>query len=157
IKLLPSSRMSTPSAPPPLPSDYVPARRRGVDYVSRDGSRVIDVKLGAQGVRDLHGALIPLALLLEEDRSVTLACLVIRFRRVTRESGRQAWQRAKELLRAHIAERLALVLLTPDEAEPWFEPRTSAVAEIAQAVAGMSALPEPGPSSPASPKLFEVW
>jgi hypothetical protein len=144
------------------PKGFLAARRRDVNFESVDGRQVVDVKLGAQGLRDLHGALMHLAILLEEDPAVERAFLVIRFPRLTLEKAQDAWKRARGLLRPDIAARLALVLLLPNQVEPWFDPSDPAVAEIARGLAvgiggaGDQRLPTRS-LAPTSPKFFEFW
>lgn len=138
--------------------DYNATTRRGVDFESSDGRRLVDIKLGAQGVRDLYGAVMHLALLLEEDVDLEEACLVIRFPRLTLNSAREAWVRSRGLLHPHVASRLAIVIVG-DKHETWFDPRTKHVAEIARAVSGTVDARDTTSAklSPASPRFFEIW
>ncbi len=143
-----------------MPPNYTKARTGTVDYERLDGRVVVDVKLGAQGIRDLHGGLMQLALLLHEKPNVERACLVIRFPRMTLDSARDAWKRATELLRPDIANRLAVVLVMPDEKELWLDPKSDPIVEeIAHAVS--NALRDSSTaertSFEISRKFFEIW
>ena len=144
------------------PAGFRPSRRRDVDFESLDGRLVVDTKLGAQGVRDLHGALMHLAILLEEEPAVERAFLVIRFPRLTFERAQEAWKRARGLLRPDIAARLAVVLLTSNRPDPWFDPDDQAVRQVAHTLAfdvgGVADQGLPKRSvDPTSPKFFEFW
>jgi hypothetical protein len=145
-----------------LPDEYLPAQGSpSADFVSRDGRRVLDLKLSAQGTRDLHGALMHLALILAEHRSLEQACLVVRFPRMTVGRAREAWNRARAVLHPEIADRLAIVVLARG-GESWHDPRAPRVEEIARAMAAHAGIPgqskvtaRPVPSG--SAKFFEVW
>ncbi len=133
------------------------SRTAGLDFVSEDGSCVIDVKLGAQGIRDLHGALVQLAVHLDEHPETRQAILVIRFPRMSLEVGKQAWLRAKRLLQPSLAKRIGLVLLVPAQ-QPWVDPPDPMLLRIA---ASMPGAPTPVSQSDGqmatSRKFFEVW
>jgi hypothetical protein len=144
------------------PPGFRVAGRRDIDFESTDGRLLVDTKLGAQGVRDLHGALMHLAILLEADPRVERAFLVIRFPRLTRKRAQEAWRQARGLLRPDIAARLALVLLTPSDPEPWFDPNEPSAAEVARALAfglgsGTDQRLRKHIVDPTSPKFFEFW
>ncbi len=95
------------------PVGFSPSAGRDIDCETADGRTVIEVKLGAQGIRDLHGALMQLALHLDRNPSVERAVLVMRFPRMSLETAREAWESARNLLAPAIGRRLGVVLLLP--------------------------------------------
>ncbi len=142
------------------PVGFSPSAGRDIDYETADGRTVIEVKLGAQGIRDLHGALIQLALYLDRNRSVERAVLVMRFPRMSLETARKAWESARNLLAPAIGNRLGVVLLLPGEPRMWFDPEDGAMAAIARSIADSPVAPSLSPtdaSIPTSKKFFETW
>src|SRR5262245_10004003 len=91
-----------------------PDRDAGYDFASRDGRRVIELKLSLQGARDIGAALLGLARVLADRRRIRRAVLVARLPRMGAARVQQEWFSAQNVLRPEIAARLGLVAVAAD-------------------------------------------
>ena len=85
----------------------------GVDLVSADGTRVIEVKYGLASARDLHAALMQLAIYASAQPNVRLT-LIAHLARVGTERIQSEWAQALRALKDDIANRLSLVAFARD-------------------------------------------
>jgi hypothetical protein len=144
-------------------NDWIPPgfhRGLGSDFVADDGKTAIELKLGSQGLRDFHGAIVQAGLHVRRDPRLEQVIVVVRFPRMTLASIRDAWTSAKEVLDPKIARRLGVVALLPDEPRVWCEPATAQMGELARLFAeryGGHSKARVEPAIPSSRKFFEVW
>lgn len=82
---------------------------QGYDLASPDGREVLELKLGHLGARDLHAAVVRLALGASRDPRIQRAILVADFPRMGAKRVTDEWRRLHDLLRPGTAQRLALV------------------------------------------------
>jgi hypothetical protein len=117
--------MSAPRAPgriPCLERDFAPGERPH-EYRSRDGRRLLEVKLRPQGIRDLHATLLGMAQAVSGDRGLSRGILAAWMPRASDERIAREWNAALALFRPALAERLALVVVRPDRVLPLPEDR----------------------------------
>jgi hypothetical protein len=130
--------------------------RAGYDFQHDGGRQVIELRI-SRGVRDLHAALLQLALAVTEHPSIERAFLIAQFPKMRRKRVGDEWTRVQQVLSSSAAKKLALIAIVgsevsvlPDDAE------TRELAILAQ-----NALrnPDEMPNQPAiaSVKFFEVW
>jgi hypothetical protein len=125
-----------------LKSDFQPISGpdSGFDFVSRDGTRIVQAKLALQsGSRDLRAAIVNLATAIVDHPRVTQAILLIRVGRLSAARALDEWRQTKTILKSNIANRLALVLLAPDKDA--IEPDTPELRKFAAKAAAALNLP----------------
>ncbi len=81
----------------------------GYDLISPDGRMVLELKLGHLGTRDLHAALIRLALGAARAPELDWAVLLADFPRMSAKRLTEEWHLLRNLLRPETAQRLALI------------------------------------------------
>ena len=142
-----------------LKGQWRPAREGSAfDFESKQGRRILKLALKAQGVRDLHAAVVRLAQALVEDPAIRQACLAVGIPRISRERLAKEWSSLRAVFRPAVADRLALLSVGGDAA--WTEPAGADLAALAAAIRGKGGtpVPEAEPSSGAiTPKFFEVF
>ncbi len=84
------------------------------DFYSVDRSEGVEFKGALSGLRDLHAAVLKLALLLSERGALERATLVARVGRLSAARIRAEWGRTQAALRPDVARRLALVAIASD-------------------------------------------
>ena len=92
----------------------------GFDYVSFDGTVVVDVKERPQGLRGLYAGVMQLALAVEKEPSLKWACLVVNTAGLSLDRIGSEWKNILQLFRDDISRRLALVALGVQNS--WTEP-----------------------------------
>lgn len=128
------------------------------DFEARQGRRVLKLALRAQGVRDLHAAVVRLAQALVEAPGIRQACLAVGIPRISRERLAAEWTSLRGLFRPAVAERLALLSVGGEKA--WTEPADPALAALAASLReGQAPKDPPAPADYAAltPKFFEVF
>ncbi len=134
-----------------------------LDMISRDRSWGIEVKGSVQGARDLHAALIQLAMYAAATPAVRRGALVAHAARMTRERALEEWHRAQALMRPEVAARLVVIVLTPtgdatsSPGDPTVERFALAARRAFDAAAGAPSRSKPRPRASWSPKVYEVW
>lgn len=129
------------------------------DQVSRDGSLALDFRLSRiMGSRDLHAAMVEMALAVQEDKRIQRAFLVWHSDRLTWARARREWNRVACLLPERLRKRLAFVRFvegSPIECEPPHLKTHHVVRKLEE-----TGLPEQDRELPSSaglsPGLFEV-
>ncbi|NQT36314.1 MAG: hypothetical protein HQ581_02430 [Planctomycetes bacterium] len=112
--------------------EFSPERgRHDIDFVSRDGSVVVELQVKANGIRSLYAGLMKLAVYLAENPSTQRGCLVLIRTRISPVRLRKEWHKTRNALGDNIARRLALV--TIDEEEVWCDPNDPYIGRIANA------------------------
>jgi DNA-binding Lrp family transcriptional regulator len=126
------------------------------DCENADRRQIIEVR-NSRGVRDLHAALMWLALVVDEQPSIERAYLIARFPKMSTHRIQTEWERVQRVLNPHVMTRLALIAIAgsdiavlPDDDE------TRRLASLAQ---NAFEEPEKATQQPtvASSKFFEVW
>ena len=129
--------------------------RTGPDFLSDDGRIAVELKVRAQGVRDLHAGLMQLAVYMHELPRVERGLLAIHLPRVTVRRAEQAWGEARAVLHPRVASRVAIAVFARDGT--WIDPPDATLVEIANAIASqLGAVPESKKGGVASrgPGLF---
>ncbi len=137
------------------------ASERGGHLSSSDRSSTIEAKASLLGARDLHAALVQLALELDRTPTLRRATLVAQFPKMSSERVLEEWERVRAVMKPDVAARLALVALTPDldVAVPRSEPELTQLVAMARCALD-SAGPKRSPRASAprwSRKTYEVW
>ena len=147
----------------PRPSPALPGFRdttRGpFDQLSDDGRVALKFKLSRiMGARDLHASIVELALAVEEDPAVELACLVWEGVRMSWARARQEWGRVLRILPASLRQRLGFIWFV-EGSETKCEPDAPRLQAVVQRL-GKSGLREEVGAAPVSVGLskgfFEV-
>jgi hypothetical protein len=86
----------------------------GHEFRSRDGKRLLGVELHAQGIRDLHAAILRMAQQVSLDRRATRGIVAVWTPRVSDDRIRGEWGSTLSLFKPAIASRMALVVVRPD-------------------------------------------
>ncbi len=102
-----------------------------VDYISRNGQRVVKVQKAAQGTRGLYSGTMELALFLSDRPEIERACLVLMIPRLSMDRLRREWKEIKGLFQPTVSKRLALVAIGKDDV--WVEPDEEFCRRIAKA------------------------
>jgi DNA-binding MarR family transcriptional regulator len=98
------------------------------DFVSRDGTTIVEVKKRLQGLRGLYAGVMELALALNRNPVLKRACLVIDATDVSLNRLQSEWTRVRQSLRDDIGARLSLVVLGEDDS--WIDPDEPFIEEI---------------------------
>jgi hypothetical protein len=85
------------------------------DFVHPDATRVIELKLGHQGVRDLHASVVKAALQVAGRPSLSRAVLVADLPRMSRSRVVDEWAQLGAVLKADVVGRVALVARASDD------------------------------------------
>ncbi len=121
------------------------------------GKQVLELKRFSGSTRDLHAALLQLALVLEEDSEIDRAYLVTSLPRMTHRRAEYEWERVLKVLRPRVAKRLAFVaagktpLVLPDD-----EAAHSLALQVQDVFPGDQTR-QSRTERRLSPKFFEVW
>jgi hypothetical protein len=108
--------VKTAGSPGDLPSlrgEFL-AAGSGHEFRSRDGKRLLDIELHAQGIRDLHAAILRMAQQVSRDRRAGRGIVAVWTPRVSDERIRGEWGSTLSLFKPAIACRMALVVVRPD-------------------------------------------
>ncbi len=129
------------------------------DLVADDGTFVVQVKKLSGSTRDLHAALLQLAVALEENESIRRGYLVAHMPRMTAARASDEWKRVRRVLRADVGERLGLIALGANEvaALPEDDERAAELASWALAASEQDETLRHGPKWRPSEKFFDVW
>lgn len=141
---------------PILQGDYAAAG--GNRYRSRDGRRLVEVEVRAQGFRDLHAAFVRMAQTLSRERKVAKGILAAWMPKATDDRIRREWGEVLNLFKPAIASRMGLVVVHPDRCLALGEDRE--LRKIGEAVRARLGKVEPAPREgrPAlSRSSFEVF
>jgi len=142
-------------------STFERSNQPGHDFLSKDHSQVVEFKGALSGLRDLHAAVLGLALPLAEQGAIKRATLVARVARLSASRIRAEWGRAQATLRPDVAARMALVaiasdgrvLVPDDDGGRWLASRAQDALDSSEA--GAHRVPLAG--TPWTGKSFDVW
>jgi hypothetical protein len=81
----------------------------GCDYVSRTGTKLVNVQLSLRGVRDLYANALRLALAISRSPSVEAACLVANMERFSPTRLSKEWQEIRGIFQPDVGRRMQLV------------------------------------------------
>lgn len=137
----------------------VASQNAGYDMliVTAQGKQVLELKRFSGSTRDLHAALLHLALVLEEHADIDRAYLVASMPRMTHERAVHEWERVLRVLRPRVAKRLAFVAagktltVMPDD-----EQTHNLALLVEDILHGDKTRKSPTPRR-LSGKFFEVW
>jgi len=82
------------------------------DFVSRDGTVLVEIRPQSQGVRSLYEGLMRIALAVEKKPDCELGCLVLSAGRMRIDRIEREWADIQQLLQPAISRRLALIVMT---------------------------------------------
>lgn len=130
------------------------------DLENPDGKRVIELKTGLQGVRDLDAAVLGLSKVLADQRGIHQAYLVVDLPRVTDDRLRAEWDSLHRVVRPDVMRRLTLIAVGRES--PWVsrdEPVARRIATVADAVLRPARLVRVEERSAPQPsrRFFEVF
>ncbi len=102
------------------------------DFISRDGSILLEIKSHPQGFRGMHDGLIGIASGLRENPDARWGCLVINASKMTVEKIESKWHKLKVLFADDIVNRLAIIMIRKKQTR--VIPNESFLVEIADAI-----------------------
>lgn len=128
--------------------------RRSVDLVHHEGSRCVEIIVGAQGVRELDATVLRVARWLVEKHS-RQGCIVLLGSQLSQERLRSEWNTIRNLVRPDVGRRIALLV---EGVPAGFPPHFPWLHPIAQLVRARNSPPTRPPLRPASmsPTIFQV-
>lgn len=126
------------------------------DCESSDRRQVIEI-CNSRGVRDLHAALLQLALVVDEQPNIERAYLIAQFPKMSTHRIRREWDRVQRVLSSLVARKLALIAIAGDEIA--LLPDDSETRRLAGLAQNALKQPDKATHQPttASGKFFEVW
>ena len=117
-----------------------------IDFMSRDGTLLLEVQRKPQGMRGFYAGTLRLAIELERYRNAETACLIIDASNLSLKRLKFAWNEAKKVITRIHGKKLAIIAVK--ENETWVEPTNQRlVNRIASNVRNIPAL---GFSQPAN-------
>lgn len=137
----------------------VEGQDKGYDLVADNGALVVQVKKLSGSTRDLHAALLRLAMMLEENSSIRRGYLLAQIPRMTEKRARDEWRRVLRVLRTDVGERLGLIVVGSNDvvALPADDDRIEELASAARAATQKGDTHRRGPQWSPSEKYFDVW
>ena len=103
-----------------------------VDFVSHDGSTILEVQAKPQGIRGMYTGLMQLALGLSQRPESHLGVLVIDSSRISKERLTSEWEQLRTLFTRKIARRLAIICIR--DGEHWSQPDNPSLNHLAAGV-----------------------
>ncbi|MFO1021018.1 MAG: hypothetical protein U0903_10015 [Planctomycetales bacterium] len=111
-------------------AEFISREDEQIDYVSKNGKNVIEVKKSSAGSRGVYSAVMQAAIYLEQNPNIAQMCLVLLETRMSLNRLKDEWNVSTSILRKRIADRLAVIVL--EEEGTWINPDTPYNRRIAQ-------------------------
>jgi hypothetical protein len=100
-----------------------------VDFVSRDGATIIEVKAMPQGMRGMYTGLMQLAVSLSQRPEARMGVLIIDGSRISQERISSEWVQLREVFAPKIAKRLSIIVVRDEE--HWRQPDNPMLDQLA--------------------------